>query len=387
MPTCYCWLPATQYARAVALAGGSGRVFYFGNSRVEGEIGFGMAGVAGWARAAGTLVGLGQLDPACGVVTTPLSSANVQGWVVPSIAHNGTPVLLLSEAIQLNTPNLSGVQITTAGSGVITMGGVSASVDHNILDSDELTWTLVYRVGPSEGIFSVQPLVAGAPSGSPIVVDCSAVSAAAAYVKVTALGGAAARGLQISATTGDCIIYTYGVEATAKTGIVVGRIGIGGQGFVNQMRTTEGAAPRCARADWITAIEAFDPTVCIAHHANNQTESTVDFTAALVEMVERCAEVREDICWLLAAENQFPHASSAGARATAWTKLGASWRSQDFPNHWIDPLPYLPAEFAAIEGTGVFGTYFRDGYHENADGSLAVVTALIDDLIAKVASL
>ena len=385
---------------AQKLVKGHGRlnILYFGNSRVVGghlpppkTRGFCLAGCQPHTRDRGLLVGTGFINPCW-------QPANA-GALFSSITTDGTPVHELSEAVQLNTTSTQGVrlaakqQITT--SGVVPTGPLTAR--------DTLSFTVIYRRGPDEGTFVMTPLSGETASTmKPLSSSARSVAAGAtggtraAFVTISIPGvvsGTVVRGLEITGAKGNSHIYELHASTDASDGFVVGRIAVGGQGYPNQMRTTQGKAPRCKRQDFVTHIESFDPDVVILQYASNQlsqilaTDGDTGWVKAARELLGRVREARKKKPFLTILQLDHPTPFKHSAFVVSWgMKDILSVQALEQDCLVANPGPRLPGDWPP-EGTEQQSKYFRDAVHENPLGARVVWDAVFADLTAIVAEM
>ncbi len=391
---------AYRIARQLVQGKGNLNILYYGNSRVTGGYlkwphtrGFCFAGLQPHTQARGLLTGTGFINPAW-------AHANGGNALFSTVTTNGTPLTALGHDVQLNTPHKEGVRLA-AGQHITTSGIVPAGP---IRAKDAVTFTVNYRVGPAEGTFVITPLCGASASNmrprgdlTRTVRARAAGTPRAAFTTITIPGvasGSVVRGLKITGSTGHSHIFTLHIKTTAATGFRVGRVAVAGQGYPNQMRTTKGPAPRCARADYIRHIASFDPDVVVLQYGANQAwqdvkaQGQTGVIEATRELLARIREARRNRPFLTIL--QLDHRSPCGGSV-----FFASWSRKD----WLvvhaleddvlllDPEPRLPQDWPA-QGSLQQSAYFRsDGIHETCLGSRIVWEAVFKDLQAVVAEL
>lgn len=386
-------LSAAAHGIAQQLISGKGRlnILYFGNSRVVGgwlpppqTRGFCLAGLQPHTRARGLLVGAGFINP----FWQPASG----GALFSTVSTNGHPVVKLGEDVQIHTPWMQGVRLSSrqhiTTSAVVPRGPISAR--------DDLVFTVVYRRGPAEGSFVITPLSGATAATMKPLTSCARTvqakdtrQARAAYVRITVSGvpqGSVVRGLKISGVIGQSHIYDLHAWTSAARGFVVGRIAVGGHGYPHQMRTTCGPVPRCARRDYVTNLASFDPDVVILQYANNQAAADIarqrhtGVADAVHELLERVREARKGRAFLtiLQMDNRTPFKGS-GFQLHWGLKDMLAIQAREPDTLLVNPNPHLPTDWP-LQGKEQPSKYFRDAVHENPLGARAVWEAVFKDL-------
>lgn len=373
---------ALRLAKQFASGTGRLRILYFGNSRVYGTSGFGLAGCMLHTKERGLLVGTGFINPSWKVAN--------HGEIVPHITSTGQSVERCTEAVQLNTPAAHGACLRPGQQ--ITTGAVLSA--RPISSADDLVFTVVYRRGPTEGTLQLTPLAGpDADSLKPVASAVKTVLATApgdpraAYVRVTIRGdssGKLARALKITAVNGHNHIYDLHAWTTARSGYVVGRIGSSGHGFPFQMRTAKGKNPRCARQDYITNLESFDPDVAVLMFAANQQYTVARWVKAAQELIARLREARrgKSLLVILQLENPSPfvHSKSMARHSVRYLQ-----RLHDLEPDCllVSPNSNLPADWPTA-GDEQPSKYYRDPVHETDLGYQEIWRALFKDFKARV---
>lgn len=385
---------------AQQLVNGQGKlnILYFGNSRVAGgwiappdTRGFCLAGCQPHTKARGLLTGTGYINP----YWKPANG----GALFSTVTTDGYPVHKLPEDVHLNTTCTQGVRLSTkqhiTTSGVVPSGPISAK--------DALTFTVLYRKGPSEGTFVMTPLSGKTASTmKPLTASAKTMVAKAtgvahaAFVNISIPGvasGTVVRGLKITGSTGYSHIFELHARTSASTGFTVGRIAVGGHGYPNQMRTTKGKAPRCRRQDFVTHLESFDPDVVILQYASNQlaqelaTNGNTGWVKAAKELLGRVRDARnkKPFLTILQLDHRRPTKNSGYVKNWAKKDILAT-QAVEKDCLVLNPDPYLPVDWPP-EGTGTKSKYFRDTVHENPLGAKTVWGAMFKDLTAIVATM
>lgn len=361
------------------------KVLYFGNSRVARSIGYAFDGLEEVAFEEGRLAGNGFVVPRAGAGQSTEETRylfNSGPGTTPTAGWEATSPLYMQHT---HSSIDGGGQVSTHWAGLLLQPGREFRVrpfgDIPMLPLDEeVTLTVQYLAGPTMGSFEVTPLdvtstgvvVNSRPStivdanNSEYIVKWQDISMP--VVKNPKLE----RAVDLAGDVGETVVYRLNAGRDVENGIYVSEMGTGGYGYPLQTSSSI-----INQDSWKAYVEAYNPDVAIWQYAANQGAQNV--VEATQELMDRVSDINPDAVHIVVVDNPIPWPGISEAQvdaSRAWAKALEGYQGAIT----IDPNPYLPADFLALDGTGQTGIYFDDIIHENRLGARTVFNAIWEAL-------